>query len=167
MKSAKEKNAIHLYPLTLPRMKVPPLHLRLRAEKKNAWKLFCGDPTGQRTMNDVFASCSPERLNLLGRQMGHSVGDSNIPNIVTRADLTFVPLNLLKHSGELVVQCLNQTLFSPNFDCLRSNLSNSLLLDGEWKHLCAWWVLVIFTWSILLSTGVILSLSTFARHIIL
>lgn len=128
MKSAKEKNAIHLYPLTLPRMKVPPFPLRPRAKKKNAWKLFCRDPTGQRTMNDVFASCSPERLNLLGRQMGRSVGDSNIPNIVTRADLTFVPLNLPKHSGELIVQCLNQTLFSHNSGCLRSHLSDSLLM---------------------------------------
>lgn len=42
--------------------------------------------------------------------MGHSVGDSNIPNIVTRADLTFVSLNLLKYSGELIVLCLNQMM---------------------------------------------------------
>lgn len=40
--------------------------------------------------------------------MGHSVGDSNIPNIVTCADLTFVSLNLLKYSSELIVLRLNK-----------------------------------------------------------
>lgn len=84
------------------------LPLMSASKKEKCLKTVLWGSNGAKNHERCFCKLLTRKTEPLGRQMGHSVGDSNIPNIVTCADLTFVSVNLLKYSSELIFLCLNQ-----------------------------------------------------------